>query len=134
MNRLIPEEDIKEKQKKKEKVKNNFQFKFLNALVNGDLFTRDKLVGNIPFFVFLTFIIILYIGYGYYIDKTSRSIAELEEQSRDLKAELNNENAYYNQMSMYSHLADSIEAEGLKPSVDPPEKIKVNIFEFDARK
>lgn len=103
------------------------------SIVNGDFFSRDNLIKNLPFFAYITFLLVLYIGYGYYVEKTSANIADLQEQSLELKADENNENAYYNQVSMYSHIEDSSAVIGVGPSLVPPVKIQVSksIFNTD---
>src|SRR5690606_31546904 len=104
MNRLIPEDEkvIDGSVKNDPKPATPKKKRILSSLVSGELLTRDNLINNLPFLFYVTFILICYIGYGYYVDKTSRSIAELEKETRELKAEKNNEDAFYNQMSMFS--------------------------------
>lgn len=127
MNTLKEEaEESKEKSKKRTTRKPSVPKRSWAALLNGDLFLRENLIKNLPFIFYVTFLVVCYIGYGYYVDRTSGNIVELEEKSRELKADLNNESAYYNQLSMYSHIEDSTLLDNVGPSVAPAEKIKVS--------
>ena len=134
MSRLIPDEEnvVEEPVKKRSKKTASKKKSLVSSLMSGELLTRDNLINNLPFLFYVAFILICYIGYGYYVDKTSRSIAELEKQTRELKAEKNNEDAFYNQMSMFSRIADSTVSVGLVPAANPPKKIKVSPMEFNA--
>ncbi len=135
MNTLVEEQEKPKKRAKKtsSKKSSNGTGRFFASLLNGDFFSRDNLVKNIPFFFYVAFLLILYIGYGYYVEKTSSNIADLEEKSLELRADQNNENAYYNQISMYSHIEDSLSAAGILPSVEPPQKIFVSKSQFNTQ-
>ena len=137
MSRLVPEEEKKKEKPKKRRKRASGQSRLsrtMASVLNGDFFQRENLIRNMPFFLFVAVLLIVYIGYGYYVDKTSRNIAELEEESRSLQADINNEKAYYGRLSMYSQIADSTSVDGVGPSLDPPIKIPVPKQMFDVSK
>lgn len=102
----------------------------ISSVLNGDAFSRENLVSNLPFLFFLTFLLVAYIGYGYYAARTSKEIFKLETQKRELHSDMINEQANLNLVTMPSQIADSTLSAGLKPSLEPPVKIKVSPVEY----
>jgi hypothetical protein len=84
------------------------------------LFGYRWIVKNIPFFLFLSALAVVYIANGHYADNTVRSINKL---NRELK-ELQYEYKYFKSEVMFrskqSELAKSVETLGLKELVVPP--------------
>jgi len=84
------------------------------------LFGYRWIVKNIPFFLFLSALAIVYIANGHYADNTVRSINKL---NRELK-ELQYEYKYFKSEVMFrskqSELAKTVEPIGLKELVAPP--------------
>ena len=37
-------------------------------IISGELLQRGRVMKNLPFLLYLTFLMLLYIGYGYYVD------------------------------------------------------------------
>jgi hypothetical protein len=105
----------------------------ISSVLTGEAFSRDNILKNLPFLFYLTLLMVVYIGYGYYASRTSRNIHDLEAQKQDLFSDAINEQANLNLVSMPSQIADSTAAEGLKPSMEPPVKIKVNPIEYLVR-
>jgi hypothetical protein len=84
------------------------------------LFGYRWIVKNIPFFLFLSALAIVYIANGHYADNTVRNINKV---NRELK-ELQYEYKYFKSEVMFrskqSELAKSVETLGLKELVVPP--------------
>ena len=84
------------------------------------LFGYRWIVKNIPFFLFLAVLAIIYIYNGHYADNTVRNINNV---NRELK-ELQYEYKYFKSEVMFrskqSELAKSVETLGLKELVVPP--------------
>lgn len=86
-------------------------------------FNYQWIVKNVPFFLFLSLLAILYIANGHYADNTIRNINKttkfLKEQEYEYKT-LNGKLMYQNRLS---EVAKSTELIGLKENVQQPIKL-----------
>lgn len=112
------------KEKKEEKIKtkkvrkpNKVARSFMDVL-NGNLLTKDYVIQNLPFIVFITALMLVYIGMGYNIDKNTRLINALEEENLDLRTEEIAVKTEYNVVSGQSQVADSTAKIGLVEARD----------------
>ena len=112
------------KEKKEEKVKtkkvrkpNKVARSFMDVL-NGNVLTKDYVIQNLPFIVFITALMLVYIGMGYNIDKNTRLINALEEENLDLRTEEIAVKTEYNVVSGQSQVADSTSKIGLVEARD----------------
>ena len=55
-------------------------------IFDGSLLTRDTVVRQLPFVLFITFLIILYIGNRYHAEKVIRETMQLQNELRELRA------------------------------------------------
>ena len=108
------------------KEKQNVVVQAILDVVNGNFLGKDNVVKTLPYLFFLTFLIIVYIGNGYYAEKSVRLIDDIEGDLRELNSE------YITIMSdlmvkrKQSEVARSVEQLDLKESVSPPKKIVLN--------
>ena len=108
------EEKVKIKKKKKSsKVARSFM-----DVLNGNVLTKDYVIQNLPFIVFITALMLVYIGMGYNIDKNTRLINALEEENLDLRTEEIAVKTEYNVVSGQSQVADSTAKIGLVEARD----------------
>jgi hypothetical protein len=112
------------KEKKEEKVKtkkvrkkNKVARSFMDVL-NGNVLTKDYVIQNLPYIIFLTALMLVYIGMGYNIDKNTRAINKLEEENLDLRTEEIAVKTEYNVVSGQSQVADSTAKMGLMEARD----------------
>jgi len=107
----------------KKKKKGNVVLKGIQSVLDGTILTRDNVVKSLPFFLYITFLAILYIGNSYYAEK---KIIEIEKMKKELK-ELRSENISTKSKLMFyskqSEVMKRIGIYGLKESVNPPHKI-----------
>lgn len=130
MNKLNTNKESEKAPKEKKVRKPSRLRREITSVITGEAFARENIVANLPFMFYLTFLLVAYIGYGYYTSRTSRTIYQLEAQKRDLQSEIINEQANLNLVSMQSQIADSTMLQGLSPSVEPPVKIIVQPTEL----
>ena len=108
------EEKVKKKKvRKKSKVARSFM-----DVLNGNVLTKDYVIQNLPYIIFLTALMLVYIGMGYNIDKNTRTINKLEEENLDLRTEEIAEKTEYNVVSGQSQVADSTAKMGLMEARD----------------
>ena len=84
------------------------------------LFGYRWIVKNIPFFLFLSALAIVYIANGHYADNTVRSINKLNRELKELQYEYKTLKSEVMFRSKQSELAKSVETLGLKELVVPP--------------
>jgi hypothetical protein len=115
MNRLkeIKKEKVKTEKRKKSKVTRSFM-----DVLNGNVLTRDYVIQNLPFIIFCTVLMLVYISMGYSVDKNTRAINALEEENLDLRTEEIALKTEYNVISGQSQVADSTKAMGLVEARD----------------
>lgn len=119
MNRLKKQQEEKPKKKKS---KSALSFA---DVVNGDILSRDKVIDQLPFVFFLSVLVLFYIGYGYYVERTVKELYDLEVELKELKSEYISVKSRLVEFSKQSQVAQAVEGQGLKESIVPPHKIEV---------
>lgn len=103
---------------------------FLNVL-NGTFLTRENVLGNMPFILFCSALMITYIGYGYHTERIVRNLSSTDSELKELRSEYITVRAKLETDEQQSKVADRIAVLGLKESVVPPVKIDVEKKEMD---
>ena len=85
------------------------------------------MVRQLPFVLFITFLIILYIGNRYHAEKVIRETMQLQTELRELRARAISTASELEFISRQSEVAKMItkRSMGLHEAVDPPVKITV---------
>jgi cell division protein FtsL len=99
----------------------------LKELLGGSLLTREKVVRQLPYILFLTLLAFIYIGNRYHAEKLVRKNSELQEEVKELRAEAITTSAELMSLSQQSQVIKLIRKKnlGLEQSVTPPKKIVV---------
>lgn len=84
------------------------------------IFTYRSIVRNIPFFLFLSALAVLYIYNGHHADKLIRKIAESEKNIKELEYEYKSIKSEVIYRSKASELVKAVEPLGLKELKGPP--------------
>lgn len=94
---------------------------------DGSVLTRDKVVRQLPFVLFIALLIIFYIGNRYHSEKMIRQTMELQTELKELRARAISTASELEFMSRQSEVAKLVESKGLglKEAVEPPIKITV---------
>lgn len=92
-------------------------------ILNGGFFTKEKVIGLLPFMLFLSLLAILYITNTYYAEKTIRKIDKLHTEIKELKAEAITARSDRMFKSKQSEVAKEAEKNGLKELTEPPFKL-----------
>ena len=95
----------------------------IKGVVSGDFLHHTKVVQNLPFLLYITLLMILYIAYGYYVDGTVHEYSKEEKRSEELYSELQSLMEIYDQESLQSKIADDVKKVGLYESKYPPKVI-----------
>ena len=96
-------------------------------IFDGSLLTRDTVVRQLPFVLFITFLIILYIGNRYHAEKVIRETMQLQNELRELRVRAISTASELEFISRQSEVARMVQnrSMGLEEAVDPPVKITV---------
>ena len=92
----------------------------IKKIVSGELLQKGAVVNNLPFLMYVTLLMVLYVAYGYYVDNTVRMIAFEEKESEKLYSELQTVLELYDQESLQSKVAEETAKWGIYESKDPP--------------
>ncbi len=84
------------------------------------VFNHQWVVKNIPFFLFLAFLAVLYIYNGHLADKLSRRTGQTEKHIKELEYEYKTIKSEVIFRSKASELAKAVEPLGLKELTKPP--------------
>ena len=88
------------------------------------LLNYQWIVKNFPFFLFLSFLAVIYIYNGHYADKTIRNINTVSKEIDELNYEFKTLKSEVMLRSKQSELARAVEPLGLKELVNPPYVLK----------
>lgn len=94
-------------------------------IIDGSILTKDEVVRQLPFILFLTFIAIIYIGNRYHAERVVRETSKLRNELKDLRAEAittASELMYISKQSEVVKLIDNNKL-GLYELIEPPKKI-----------
>ena len=100
---------------------------------DGSVLTRDKVVRQLPFALFITFLIILHIGNRYHSEKMIRETMKLQTELKELRARAISTASELEFISRQSEVVKLVEKQGLglKEAVEPPLKITVDKKQFE---
>ena len=84
------------------------------------LLNYQWVVKNIPFFLFLAVLAVIYIYNGHYADKTARNISKVSRELKELQYEYKTLKSEVMFRSKQSELAKAVEPLGLKELTSPP--------------
>lgn len=108
---MSEEKEIEEKEVVKEKEARRRGFR---------LFGHRWIVKNIPFFLFLSVLAVVYIYNGHYADKTIRNINKVSKELKELQYEYKTLKSEVMFRSKQSEMAKAVEPLGLKELTTPP--------------
>lgn len=96
-------------------------------LFDGSVLTRERVVKQLPFVLFIAFLIILYIGNRYHAEKVIRQTQVLQAELKELRARAISTASELEFISRQTEVAKLVERRdlGLKEAVEPPIKISV---------
>ncbi len=95
----------------------------IKKIFSGDLFQRGVVINNIPFLSYVTFLMLMYVAYGYHVDNTILSISKESNKGEKLYSELQSALEMYDRESLQSKVVEETAKWGLYESIDPPVEI-----------
>jgi len=101
-----------------------------NHLKLEAIFKDGLPVRYLPYILYTTLLVVIYIGYNHYAEKTTREIGKLENQVEDLRADYTTLKSDYMFSRLQSEVAKRAKSLGLEDNSEPPEKIIVKKGEY----
>ena len=95
----------------------------ITDILSGNFFGKEFMQKNLGFVVYLTFLVMLYIGYGYYVDKMMKQASELENME-ELNSKLHSSIKELNQISLQSNVLKLTKEKGIEELKQAPIIIK----------
>jgi len=97
----------------------------LRDILDGSLFTREIVVNHLPFILFLTLLLVFYIGNRYHAEKIIRQSLRLQTELKELRARAISTASELEYLSNQSQVARLVEQKSLdlKYPQEPPVKI-----------
>jgi hypothetical protein len=97
--------------------------RFMNVF---GVFSKDQVVKLMPFILFLSLLIVLYIANSYYAERTVRKIDHIKKELKENRAEFISVKSEMMFRSKQSEVAKAVEPLLLKEATVPPKKIIVS--------
>lgn len=128
-------EEIPEKKAKAPQAKGRRTFsRGLVNVLNGSFLTREKVLVNMPFLLFVAGLMLFYIGYGYWTERTVRDLDHTSSELKEMRSEYITIRSYLEKAERQSQVADDIGGMGLRESREPPLRLTVGKKEMEAQR
>ena len=99
--------------------------KRLLGVLDGSFLTRDNVLNNIPFLLFLFGLGIFYIGNSHFAEKSVIQAEKLNRDLKELRSEFISTRSELMFVSKQSEVAKAVEEMSIYESVVPPKKIVI---------
>jgi hypothetical protein len=103
--------------------------KNLYNIIKGKFLVSDDAFKNWRFIIFLSLLALIMIASSHSADKKVHRISQLNNNVKELKSEYVDVRMILMQTKLESKLIAAMERRGLRPSVIPPQKIKIKTKE-----
>lgn len=99
----------------------------VRGLIDGSLLTREAVIKQLPYIIFLTLLILIYIGNRYHAEKVVRKTVELQNKVRELRSEAITTSAELMFISKQSEVTKLVKRKNLElEELEKPPKIIEN--------
>ncbi|MCX6290423.1 MAG: FtsL-like putative cell division protein [Bacteroidetes bacterium] len=116
-----PGEEVSEKKKASSRPAR----KFIRVMRVFDVFDRNQVVKAMPFILFVTLLIMFYIGNSYYAESTIRKIDRMKTELKEKRAEYISTESDVSYRRKPSEIAKAVEPMQIKEPLEPPKRIVV---------
>ena len=126
LEELVAQEEPRVAAKPSKPVKKGVLAKGLSKVFGGSFLSDDRATQHVPFIIFLGFIAILYIAYGYFADDKIREVNKVTNQIKELRTEYISSKSDLMFVSKQSEVAKAVDTLGLREPVIAPMKIELD--------
>jgi cell division protein FtsL len=121
----IEPEEVEAEPKPEKKAKPLKKPSGVKSILEGSFLVREKVIGLLPFLIFLTCIGLLYIFNSNYANRTIISISKTKKQIEEQRFEYINTKSKLMHTTRQTEIAKRLQNSGLKESKTPPRKIVI---------
>lgn len=114
----------KKKETVKPHTKKRFRFPVIQVL-NGEILQKEYFLKNLPFFIYVAFLLAIYIANVFYAENKIREIAIVEEQIKELHTEYVSIKALLTEHCKEHKLDTILSKYGIRVSTVPPKVIAI---------
>ncbi len=126
-----PEEEVEKAPAKAKSGRSARLPRALIGVMNGSFLTKERVLGNMPFILFCAGLMLCYIAYGYWTERTVRDLDRTNSELKEMRSEYLTVRSHLEQAQQQSHVASDISTLGLKESKTPPMRITVNAKQLE---
>jgi len=119
-NKISKQRKVQDQKVKKKEPKIG---KAAQSIMDGTILTKDNAVKLLPFILYLTLLIIIYVANSYYAEKSLIGIDRLKNELEELRYQYISSKSDLMFISQQSEVAKRLENHGIKESKIPPHKI-----------
>jgi|GEM_PF-3290175 len=104
----------------------------LRDLLSGEVLTREGVLANVPYLVFVAGLFVAYVALGYQFERIEREKQKTLRRVKELNAEFKSLEAQFETQLQQSQVERAVEPLGLEQSLKPPFIIEVQPLENEA--
>jgi hypothetical protein len=97
--------------------------KLLHTLLDGSFLNRNDIFSRLIFVIFLAMLGLFYIGNNHHAEKKIRRISQISNINKELSFNYHHMKTKLYQKNRSSYLAEKLAPMGIKPLIEPPDKI-----------
>jgi len=94
-------------------------------ILKGKFLINEDAIKNWRFIVFASFLALIMIASSHWADEKVHKIAKLNDKVKEQKSEFVAARTTLQQLKLESYITEKVAETGLKPSEEPPKKIRV---------
>lgn len=113
-------------EKRKGRNRPNRVLKSTHDALDGSFIRKGNLGAKVRFILFLAALGLIYIANNHFAEKKIREIDRLRNVNKELSFDYLRMKTRLNEKKRASYLADKLKPYGIRPSVEPPEKLIAN--------
>jgi len=95
----------------------------IHAILGGDYLSKESVIGNLPFLIFIAMLALIYIANTYYAEKTVKEIEKIKVEIKELRFQYTTTKSTLMYYSKQTEIARRALKFGLKETTIPPYKI-----------
>ena len=123
--RATAEEKKKKAKKSRSKTKSKRPNAFIQIL-NGDFISREFILNNLGFILFIFLLLLLMVGQGYYGKQLTSEVNKSQKELDELTGDYFDAKARLEENTQRSKLIEELKDTGLKETVNPTKVIRVS--------
>lgn len=94
-------------------------------IINGDFLTRDFVLNNLAFIVFIVVLLIFIVGKGYYVNQLGKTISESEKELNQMTSDYVETKARLEEQTRRQVLVEKLDPLGLKETRKPTKVVRL---------